>query len=367
MRLILNTEGYKKLLKSTYNLLPLGIAYFDCEGTLKAHNSKFSHLIYEITNKHISLSCASIEKDLILNTIIDGPKVTYSNCMSNDFDKDSIDTVTQILHSLRNGREYIKKVVFDRVKEDIGGLIILDMKNSNCHEKSDHRAISTAAHEIRGPLANVYGYIELLLNKRFMLDEQYKILEIVNQEVSRLSAIVDDLLSIEQLNTYEAPSLNYETCDIKTLIQELFYLDGKYLREHKLEIDINNNVRPLMCDPEKIKQVIINLVTNAEKYSQPNSTITLRIRPTIFNDTEGVEISVEDHGIGMHGHEIKKIFNPFYRAVGKYSEHGSGLGLSIVKKIIQLHRGDINVESEYGKGSTFTVKLPRDRRLTHVR
>ncbi len=126
--------------------------------------------------------------------------------------------------------------------------------------------------------------------------------------------------------------------------------------QRPVTLNISGDIPPVRMDDTAISQVIINLLTNASKYSAPTTPITVNLA----RDERGVAVEVIDRGIGIPKEEIRKIFGKFYRAHGEKTAdiEGSGLGLALVKYIAEAHKGHIKVESEEGKGSRFTLILP---------
>ena len=220
--------------------------------------------------------------------------------------------------------------------------------------------VANVSHELRTPLSILRGYIETLLDTpKTSREELARILQIMERHSKRLGLLVDDLLSLAQL---ESSSANLEIGEVQ--LSELFEhvlrdwkerLAGKHLR---LIVDLPSDMPPIRADETRLQEVLYNLLENAVKYSRENGEIRLQAERC----GREIVISVRDNGIGISRDDLPRIFERFYRADKARSREfgGTGLGLSIVKHIAQLHGGRVEAESEAGKGTTIRVLLPID-------
>jgi signal transduction histidine kinase len=216
--------------------------------------------------------------------------------------------------------------------------------------------ISTASHEIRTPLASIVGFSKTLLAKDIKLTQTNidKYLNIINSESSRLGVLIDQMLDITRFET-GALEMHYQKTNISDLIQDS--IQSIIIPD---DININFNLSKQITaklDSAKIKQVIINLLDNAIRYSDPGSAITI-----LASETKNtVKISIKDTGLGISKEELPEIFSSFYRGKTSVSKRykGSGLGLAISKTLIEAHNGKIWTESEPGKGSVFYFTIPK--------
>ena len=213
-----------------------------------------------------------------------------------------------------------------------------------------------ASHELRTPLTIVRGEIELALRSPKTPEAYRRILESTLEEVLRLTAIIDNLLTLAKADrgAYQA---DFSEVNLKALVEEL-YEDGIILASEK-GITLTLQSGPpvlLVADRMRLHQLFLNLIDNAIKYTPPGGTVTLALER---QDGSAV-VRVSDSGIGIPEAEQGRIFDRFYRVDKARSREmgGAGLGLSIAKWIAELHRGTISVESVLQKGSVFTVRLP---------
>jgi two-component system phosphate regulon sensor histidine kinase PhoR len=218
--------------------------------------------------------------------------------------------------------------------------------------------VANVSHELRTPLSILRGYIETLLdNPKSSREELARILQIMERHAKRLGLLVDDLLSLAQLESSSA-SLEIGEVQLSELFENVLRdwkerLAGKQLR---LIVNLPPDMPPIRADETRLQEVLSNLLENAVKYSRENGEIRLQA------EGRGPEIviSVGDNGIGISRDDLPRIFERFYRADKARSRElgGTGLGLAIVKHITQLHGGRVEAESEPGRGTTVRVFLP---------
>ncbi len=222
--------------------------------------------------------------------------------------------------------------------------------------KSDF--VATASHELRSPLTSIKGFIELLetTNAENLTDRQREFIGIVLRSTDRLVDLVNDLLDIARIESGQF-EVHARSVDLRETIEEVGLLMAPRLRgkNQRLDVQILDPRPPALADPARVRQVVTNLVTNAHLYTDEGGTITLRLQ----GDAEATTITVSDTGRGMAPEDARRVFDRFYRGTTDERKNpGTGLGLAIVKSLVDLHGGSIDVASELGRGTTFTVRLP---------
>ena len=244
-----------------------------------------------------------------------------------------------------------------------GGRVITlrDATVEHVLERARADFVTTASHELRTPLTAVYGSVRTLLEREDDLDEaqRMRLLRMIEQESEHLAQIVDQLLVTAQIDRGRL-RLDESDCDVAALCASV--LDAAETRRPesiRLELLAPRSTRPLRCDSPRLKQVLVNLVENAIKYS-PNGG---RIQVRIADAPDRVRIEVRDEGLGIPPSEQSRIFEKFYRLDAEMTRGvgGSGLGLYISREIVEQMGGVLSVNSRRGSGSTFTVTLPRAR------
>lgn len=251
-----------------------------------------------------------------------------------------------------------------RIKEDTGTKEVDQLIGSINHlaqslEKQEvlrKQLTADVAHELRTPLTTVQTHIEAMLEG--VWEPTQERLESCYDEMGRLSNLVSDL---ERLAKVESDNLKLNKTEIS-----LKELTGKILRSYEKELDDKNlNVElaghcsPILADRDRIRQVLMNLISNAVKYTTDGG----KIRITLSDMEDSVVFHIQDNGIGIPEEEIPYIFERFYRADKSRNRNtgGSGIGLAIVKSILWAHGGSIDVESRLNEGSTFVITLPKSQ------
>jgi PAS domain S-box-containing protein len=222
-------------------------------------------------------------------------------------------------------------------------------------ERLKDELISTVSHELRTPLTTLRGFVELLLARDFPPEKERQFLGIVDQETMRLTRLIDDFLDIQRIESGRQ-EYRFESLDVLALLRDMAELFQKSDHKHTIRVDAPAGLPLVQMDGERIRQVLENLISNALKFSPAGGEILLRA------GAEGneIEISVTDPGIGIPAEEIPRIFQKFYRVErpGMPRFPGTGLGLAMVREIVQKHGGRVWAESEPGRGSTFHFTLP---------
>lgn len=221
--------------------------------------------------------------------------------------------------------------------------------------------VSTVSHELRTPMTSIKGYADLMLMGAAgqLTDPQIRYLKVIKSNADRLHDLVNDLLNISRIETGKT-TLDLRPLDIPQLIEQAVgHLHGRIQHEEK-PMSVKTEIAPglplVNADQTRVTQILTNLVDNAFNYTPTDGQIIIHARATEAH----VYISISDNGIGISKENREKIFDRFFRAedeaVQKVS--GTGLGLAIVRSLIEMHGGYLQVESELGKGSTFTFNLP---------
>lgn len=217
-----------------------------------------------------------------------------------------------------------------------------------------NRFTADASHELRTPLTAMKTEIEVSLrDKKFTLDEARKLLGSNLEEISKLEALSDGLLSLAQYGSEKLPK---EKVDLEKVIDSAYEKIEALAKDKEIDFEFNLQKAQILGDSQSLTQLAIILMDNAIKYS-PRST---QVSVTLESEYGHATLKVQDHGVGIKPNDLPHVFNRFYRADesrSKEKTEGFGLGLSIAKKIVEAHSGTIHAESS-GDGSIFTVKLP---------
>jgi signal transduction histidine kinase len=221
--------------------------------------------------------------------------------------------------------------------------------------KSDF--VSTVSHELRAPLTSIYGFAETLLRRDVLFDEAERqtFLGYIASEAQRLTSIVDTLLGVARL---DAGDLHVELSptDVRSVVAEVVTsAEQTSANGHRFVVDVPEEPLAASADPEKLRQVLANLVDNAIKFSPEGATVTVEARRA----GTAVEVRVVDEGIGVPADQREHIFRKFHRAEGSgRAQGGTGLGLFIARGLVDAMGGRIWVDPVEGRGSSFAFELP---------
>ena len=212
---------------------------------------------------------------------------------------------------------------------------------------------SDISHELRTPLTSIQTHLEAMIDG--IWEPSKERLNSVNEEVIRLSHLVNQLKNLAKFDSYE-DKLNLKNENLTQLIKNIIYNNESYALDKNIRIkyeleDVNANI-----DKEKISQVIINLISNAIRYTNLNGEILIKL----YKKSDFIKIIVKDNGIGIPEESLDYIFERFYRVDKSRCRNtgGTGVGLTICKSIVDLHKGKIEVKSKLNEGSEFIITLP---------
>lgn len=224
-------------------------------------------------------------------------------------------------------------------------------------EKLRKRLTSDISHELRTPLTSIQTHLEAMIDGIWEPTEERLIS--VNEEVIRISHLVDELKNLAKYDS-DKNKLNISEVDLEQLIKNIIYNNESFALEKNIKIEYNLEKIKAHIDKEKISQVIVNLISNAIRYTNCNCERLGKIIIRLYKEENLIKISVKDNGIGIPKKSLDYIFERFYRVDKSRCRNtgGTGVGLTICKSIIDLHNGNIEVKSEVNKGSEFIVSIP---------
>ncbi|MDR7869384.1 MAG: PAS domain-containing sensor histidine kinase [Tissierellaceae bacterium] len=262
---------------------------------------------------------------------------------------------------------YVFKIYFEGNKV---GVLFNDVTERVLHNHKLEELIKiqdelyvNVSHELKTPLNVIFSANQLMdvylrndsveNNKDDLIDSN----NIIKQNCYRLTKLINNAVDLSKINS-GLLMLNLVNINIVDFIENIVQLVSEYLKTKDLKIIFDTNVEEKIfaCDPDKIERVVLNLISNAIKFSNPNSEILVRVQ----GKDDKVEISVKDTGIGIEKQNLECIFNKFYQEDKSLSRsaEGSGIGLSLTKSLVELHGGNVNVKSIVNEGSIFMVELP---------
>jgi PAS domain S-box-containing protein len=219
--------------------------------------------------------------------------------------------------------------------------------------------LSTAAHELRMPMSSIFGYSELLLSRKFSDDQQRQMHEVIHKQAIMVSEILDELLDLQRIESRRGKDFEFKKLDVSQLINETVSMfkvpDGRTAPV----VLVSADACFIRADRSKMIQVINNVLSNAYKYSPGGGDVIIEmIKNAESTDTDFVGIRIKDDGMGMKPEQLARVCERFYRADTSGALPGTGLGMSIVKEVIEFHNGQLEIASNYGIGTVVTLWLP---------
>ncbi|OGS45753.1 MAG: hypothetical protein A2539_07920 [Elusimicrobia bacterium RIFOXYD2_FULL_34_15] len=263
-----------------------------------------------------------------------------------------------------------------RLAESVAGQVAVIVENARIHNqlkeinleleklnKIKNDFVSMVSHEMRTPLTAIKGFVHVVLNEDAgkLNDNQKKFLGIVKQSINHLNMLISDFLDLSKIER-GLIALKLEKGNISDIVKKSIMSNINQIKEKEIElkVDIDDDIADIEIDNSRILQVFNNLISNAIKFTAKEGIITI----TVKDKGDYIVSSVSDTGIGIPNNEYNRIFEKFYQVDSSYtrSATGTGLGLFISKTIVELHGGNIWLESAVGQGSNFSFLLPKIRK-----
>jgi signal transduction histidine kinase len=253
------------------------------------------------------------------------------------------------------------------VRSDTGGspavmgvvAIFNDITEIRNVERMKTAFVSTVSHELRTPLTSIKGFISTLLQDT---DDYYdkatrtEFYEIIDSECDRLARLIEDLLNVSRIESGRALQMHWVLFDPLPVIEKVMQSQRSYTDRHQFVLAPRGEIPRILGDSDKFDQMLTNLVSNAVKYSPMGGEVKVEI----WTEDEQLVVAVRDEGIGIPTDKLGRIFEKFERVDDRDTRQagGTGIGLFLVKHLVERHEGTIRVESEVGKGSSFIFEIP---------
>jgi PAS domain S-box-containing protein len=268
--------------------------------------------------------------------------------------KQAEEQIRRLNEDLRRHAEVLEKRVADRTAE-----LVEAKERAESADRLKSAFLATMSHELRTPLNSIIGFTGIMLQELAgpLNDEQKKQLGMVQSSSRHLLSLINDVLDISKIEAGQL-SLSVSSFDLGPSIEKMTTVVRPWAEKKGLDIvlDIADDVKSVISDQRRLEQVILNLLNNAVKFTEKG-----HVAISCRRDGDYYFLSVSDTGTGMRSEELPGLFQPFHQIdTGLTRKHeGTGLGLSICKKLLNLMSGTIDVESEWGKGSIFTIRIPQ--------
>lgn len=247
-------------------------------------------------------------------------------------------------------------LVDNRNGELLGAVtIIRDVTQLREVDRLKTEFLTLAAHELRTPLTSILGFSELLTHRQVDNQRQQRYLATINEKANHLAEIISNLLDIARLEAGRTIEINQEPIELKPLIETVVDSFSQLSPRHVFDLELASPLPPILGDATRLKQVCKSLLSNAVKYSPQGGTITIQVKKL----GEVIQVSVQDEGIGITPEHQAHLFEQFYRVDTTHTAvGGTGLGLTISKLIVNLHHGEIWLDSKPAQGTTVYFTLP---------
>jgi len=263
---------------------------------------------------------------------------------------------TQLFNSLQRANAELEHRVAERTTE-------LNKTNAELERASRTKDefLANMSHELRTPLNSILGLSESLLEQRrgSLNDKQNKSLQIIASSGQHLLELINDILDLSKI---EAGKFDFypQSVTVDELCRSSLVFVKPQASKKSVTVTYSkaSQISHIFVDPRRLKQILVNLLTNAVKFTPDNGRVMLHVSTNL--EQEIIQFSVIDNGIGIAAEDLKRLFHPFVQVDSSFTRQyeGTGLGLSLVQKLTDLHGGSVYVESEVGKGSCFTINLP---------
>lgn len=343
-------------LDAIFTLSPDGMVTFNTQGIVDYANPSFLKMVGWLKNDLIGLDALAFDQKLRLACDSEQP---FEGIDALDgLNADSTNPTEQCQLITLSGTEKRILEIKKRNAQDSAVSFILYFRDITYETEVDRiktEFLSHAAHELRTPMTSIFGYSEVLLSMDIDPETQRELLDIIHRQSGALVKIINELLDLARIDERGSLDLHLQRLDLVGLTRSL-------IADMQLDTDkwpvLFNTPAPVMnvlADAGKMRQIIINVLGNAHKYSPQGGPI----RVSCIEELGMVGIEVSDQGLGLTPEQLTQIGQRFWRADKSGNIPGSGLGVGIVKAILNLHGGHLQVQSQHGQGSSFTMWLPK--------
>jgi two-component system phosphate regulon sensor histidine kinase PhoR len=326
-----------------------GLILIDSNGYINLVNKAFKELFKEHTDYWTGHLFYEVFPHASIKSIVQETYLTEKNVREN---------VVIPIHIERKHFDVYSAPVLD-IKGKLRGIVLVfhDITELKKLEQVRKDFVANVSHELKTPVTSLKGFAETLLDGAGENEEfRNKFLTIILNESDRLQALIQDLLDLSK--SEQGFNLDIQKVDLKLLVNETVEILQHKAEKKNINLSINVSGDTIMNgDPLRLKQIIINLVSNSLTYTPVDGKVIVNVE----EEDEQIKFSVKDTGIGIKESEIPRIFERFYRVDKARSRNsgGTGLGLAIVKHLVEAHHGSISVKSKVGKGSLFTIIFPK--------
>lgn len=343
-------------LNAVFDLSPDGFVVFDREGELVYSNAAFREMTGWRTETTAQMTIS--EFDAAFAPMCD-PVLPYRSVAQSLTEFNGAVATPEVIRLVQPSHRALARLVRHNV--DGRGESILYLRDVTQETEVDRMKtefLSTAAHELRTPMVSIFGFTELLLNRPVPDGKKRDLLETIHRQSSILINMVNELLDLARIEARAGKDMKRQALQIGPMIEQTVAAIMVSGDHRKVVVDMTHGEVELNVDREKTMQALTNILSNAYKYSPAGGEIRLSTITGRLREQPALGIRVQDQGIGMTAAQQARVFERFYRADPSGNIPGTGLGMSLVKEIAELQGGQVEIQSEFGKGTAVTLWFP---------
>jgi signal transduction histidine kinase len=353
IRSLSESENSFKLLISES---PVGIVSFDNNQSLHNTNRIVSDVIGVSVNAYQGIS---IEEFIYL--LKSKSKIITKDKNMNSNTENIIKNLSRGNFNLKTHQgRHLKVINVDINTKKVSRVFyFMDVTNELNLDQMKSEFIARAAHELRTPITSINGYAELLTEMDDKINDKDRFLELIRSESDDVVSLLNELLDLSKIDAGVSDKLSIKPASVhefKLMCEAFNYPDDN----RKVELEIENGLSYINCDIKRIKQAIKSCLSNAFKFSSQSTSVKCRVSKIIQKTETLIKFEISDNGIGMTDEEASMAFDRFYKADKSCGTTGTGLGLTLVKEIVEMHHGSIRIKSQASMGTVISIYLPTD-------
>lgn len=352
--------GLMSQLDVILTLSPDGIVYFDQAGGISFVNRAFEQMTGIKAGDATGLT--RLQLDRLLRERAD-PRHPFPECFFTERCSCGMyQSGSDCLLYMNTPRASVLQISVHEPAEGNAIVIYLhDVTRETEVDRMKSEFLSTAAHELRTPMTSILGYVELLRMREFDREAALRVYDTIHRQARRLTELINELLDLARIEARRGNVFNMQEIAplefLREAIAAMKAMGGEAGLE-RLIVHLDQDMPNIYGDSTKLQQACMNIISNAFKYSPNGGAVEIYANEAAHGSQTGIVIRVRDHGIGMAPEDISRVFERFFRADGSGNIPGTGLGMSLVKEIIDAHHGNIVVDSELGSGTIVSLWLP---------
>lgn len=344
-----NEEKYRTIL----NLSPDGFVFADCAGRVTYVNPAFLAMTGFVRERVEGGSLTALEEGL--RELCDPARTPPRAAGGMDEFEDTLHLVKPAILVLKRLTRGIRD---DQGSLQGGIMFFRDVTREAEVDRMKSEFLSTAAHELRTPMASIFGFAELLLARDFDAATRHELHEIIHRQTRNLINLVNELLDLARIEARGGKSFQFRAQPLQPIVANAVASQFLPAETHRIETDLPPDLPWVSVDAEKLQQALANVLGNAVKYSPRGGTIQVSATRRQAQGRDLVGIAVRDQGIGMTPEQLARVFDRFYRADPSNTIPGTGLGMCLVKEIMEIMKGEITISSVVDQGTEVILWLP---------